>query len=125
VSFLKTISWDLKKIGIPEYDDPNSLYNRHFEWFQSEKFYKLQVSMFDIGGTYTHDAIELFWGNIEPENVGKILCQMLDGRTFFSFMLKYSSNGKLIDFQEGRHRIVACRVIGVDVVPVWIFKEKN
>jgi len=125
VSFLKTISWDLKKIGIPEYDDPNPLYNRHFEWFQSEKFYKLQVSMFDIGGTYTHDAIELFWGNIEPENVGKILCQMLDGRTFFSFMLKYSSNGKLIDFQEGRHRIVACRVIGVDVVPVWIFKEKN
>ena len=125
MSFLKTISWDLKKVGISEYDDPNPLYNKHFEWFQSEKFYKLQVSMFDIGGTYTHDAIELFWGNIEPENVGKILCQMLEGRTFFSFMLKYSSDGKITDFQEGRHRIVACRVLGVDIVPVWVFEEKN
>lgn len=119
------ISWDLKRVGIPEYDEPNPLYNKHFEWFPSEKFYELQISMFDLEGRHPHDAIELFWGNIEPENVGKILCQMIDGNVFFSFILKYSYDGKLMDFQEGRHRIVACRVLGIEFVPVWIFKEKN
>ena len=119
------ISWNLSKVGIPEFDDPNPSYNTHFEWFPSEKFYELQVSMFDADRKYTQDAIELFWGNIEPENVGKILSQMIGGNTFYSFALLFSENGELVDFQEGRHRIVACIMLGIEMIPVWSFTKKK
>ncbi len=119
------ISWNLSKVGIPEFDDPNSLYNTHFKWFPSEKFYELQVSMFDADRKYTQNAIELFWGDIEPENVGKILCQMMSGNTFYSFALLFSEDGELMDFQEGRHRIVACIMLGIEMVPVWEFTKKK
>jgi|GEM_PF-4278146 hypothetical protein len=119
------ISWDLSNVGIPEFDDHNSLYNMRFEWLPSEKFYELQVSMFDADRKYTQNAIELFWGNIEPENIGKILCQMMGGNTFYSFALLYSEEGELMDFQEGRHRIVACKILGIEKVPVWNFTKKK
>lgn len=119
------ISWNLSKVGIPEYDENTLDYNKHFEWIDTRKFYQLQVSMFDVDRKYTPDAIELFWSNLDPENIGKIICQMQSENNFFSLLLVYDHDGTLVDYQEGRHRIVACLILGIEKVPVWKYIKNN
>lgn len=116
------IHWNLSKVGIEEYDSNKQEHASEFEWMDSKNFYDLQVSMFKMDGDPTLDATRLFWENIDPSNIANLIHQMENGNIFFSFVLLYSENGKLIDYQEGRHRIIACLILGIARVPVWKFK---
>lgn len=70
-------------------------------------------------------AREAFFRGIDEAVLNRIRTDMAEGDVFPSFVLEFEADGEPTRFQEGRHRIVAVQMLGVEEVPVWRFVKRE
>lgn len=128
------VNFDVLSTDIPIFDssiknpeNKNRKYDMRFKAMPIDAFLKLQYEIFETGryAEYPGSGVEKFWLAVSDEHKENIKKAMKEGKIFPSFVVEFDEEGNLTDFQEGRHRLVALRELGVSKVPVWIaYKRK-
>ena len=135
------VTWNISKIDLPIYDEvihaigtPQAKHERYipsFKWTTLDYFYKMQVKQLHMRRKYDKEytgknyGIYAFHHGIIEDHVKNLMRMMTGGKEIFpAFYLEFDKNGKLLDYQEGRHRILALKQLGIKYVPVWSFRRK-
>lgn len=118
-----TVNWDTTKTDIPIFDmsivhadDPKKHYNCELKWLSLDEFLDWQCKT-------KNTTKEEFLGWVGDDTVNSIIEGIKKGNPFNAFVLEFDEEGKLEDFQEGRHRIIAMKRLGIERVPVYFCKR--
>lgn len=113
------VNWDTTKTDIPIFDmsiiyanDPKKHYNCELKWLTPDEFLDWQCKT--KGATK-----EMFLRGVMESTVNDIIKGIKKGNVFNAFVLEFDELGKLERFQEGRHRIIAMKRLGIERVPVY------
>ena len=129
------INWDLYDTDLPLFnsaikhpDNPHEKHTCELKWLTPEQYIKAQEESIrrfyrDTKRPQERSANELFWSGYFPPHAKKIEEAMLRGDKMPTFVIEVDEEG-VTQFQEGRHRIIAARHLGVERVPVWICKRR-
>ena len=113
------VNWDTTKTDIPIFDmsilypdDPKKHYNCELKWLTLDEFLEWQCKT-------KNTTKEEFLSWIGEDTVNSIIEGIKKGNAFNAFVLEFDEEGRLEDFQEGRHRIIAMKRLGIERVPVY------
>lgn len=141
------ITWNLGETGLPfadtsifDFENPHRHYDPKFEWMDLQEFMDIQYEIYMnniikhndyIKRTNGRDSMwplltksEYWTRTADPGHVAKLIDLMKKGTVFAALVIEVDSDGKLLDFQEGRHRAAALKQLGIPKVPVWIVKKR-
>lgn len=93
-----------------------------FSWVTTDTFLDMQHDAIVKGGSKS--SKEAFLAAASPTKIKELKSQMGSGNVFDSFAVEYDQHGKIKDFQEGRHRALAAKELGIRKLPVWFFVDK-
>jgi len=139
------VSWNIGETGLPfadtsifDYTNSHRHYDPAFEWMDLEEFMDIQWRVYEMNvtrhnarisnGKGTFDILmrpsEYWTKTVTESKVQEIAHLMNSGEVFRALVVEVDKNGKLLDFQEGRHRSVALKRMGITKVPVWVVKKR-
>ena len=117
------VNLDTTKTDIPIFDmsilhadNPKKHYNCELKWLTPDEFLDWQCK---TEGT----TKEMFLRGVMESTVNSIIEGIKKGSVFNAFVLEFDESGKLERFQEGRHRIIAMKRLGIERVPVYFCKR--
>jgi len=141
-------TWNIGETGLPfadtsiiDYTNSHRHYDPKFEWMDLKEFMDIQWRVYEMG-IERHNAnlradsscrwdpwvllspSEYWTKTVTESKVAEITKLMNSGAVFNSLVVEIDKDGKLLDFQEGRHRSVALKRMGITKVPVWIVKKR-
>jgi hypothetical protein len=67
---------------------------------------------------------KLFQIGIDRGHVDRLKKAILEGKEMPTFVIEYDKQGNLTGFQEGRHRVIAMKELGVEKIPVVLMKKR-
>ena len=142
------VMWNIGETGLPfadtsifDYTNSHRHYDPTFEWMDLEEFMDIQWRVYAMG-IESHNAklqadrscrwdpwvllrpSEYWIKTVTESKVQEIIRLMTSGEVFSALVVEVDKNGKLLDFQEGRHRSVALKRMGITKVPVWVVKKR-
>jgi hypothetical protein len=135
------VNWNLALTGLAfadtsiiDFTNKHRHYDMKFEWMDLDEFMRIQHQIYEKyarknakyhTGTGPIRSFDDYWETtVSQKNVDNILELMKDGGLFNSFVIEIYKDDKLCNFQEGRHRAVALKSLGIKKVPVWIAKHR-
>jgi hypothetical protein len=135
------VTWNIGETGLPfaddsifDYTNSHRHYDPVFEWMDLKEFMDIQWRVYEMnvnrnnehGGTFAilMRPSEYWVKTVTESKVAEITKLMNSGAVFNSLVVEIDKDGKLLDFQEGRHRSVALKRMGITKVPVWIVKKR-
>lgn len=146
---VENMNWDIAKTGISKYDEniaatstnnPHREYEASFKWMKLDDFIvsQKQILQSRIDKTKADYAArgkrydgmpngQMAWDLVyDPSVKDELKQQMQSGHEFHSLLLLENPDGSLDNsFQEGRHRSIALKEIGVQNVPVWTLRKRK
>lgn len=120
------VKWNLTSVGIALYDNiirgNENGYSAKLSWMTPSKFYKFQKQLFDMRPNKNGDELMNY---LDEGIIETLMQQMSDPLSIFiSFYLSRDEQGILEPYeQEGRHRIIVAKKLGLKHVPVWEFQK--
>lgn len=130
------VTWNLGQTGLPFADDSifdymnsHRHYDATFEWMNLEEFMTVQWEVYlKFGAPHEKKAplsYEEYWTKtVTQRHVDNLIQLMEKGTVFTALAIELDKQGKLLDFQEGRHRSMALKQLGIKKIPVWIVKKR-
>ena len=141
------VTWNIGETGLAFADD--SIFdfeNRHrnydcaFEWMDLEEFMDIQYRIYEDGILRHNEMLKRekskwdswvllrpseYWvKTVTQSKVDGLIQKMREGVVFRALVVELDKEGKLLDFQEGRHRSVALKQLGIKKLPVWVCKKR-
>ena len=132
----KTINWDLTTTDYSIFDDsikhptnPHRKFNCELRWLTPDEFIDFQYKSIARFYKNTHRPMEestkeMFWSGYYPDHARKVQDHMLSGEKIPSFVIEIDDEG-ITSFQEGRHRVIVAKKLGIPEVPVWFCTRRN
>jgi hypothetical protein len=119
------INWDTSSVGYPGYDKSiagSGKYIAALKYMSPDDYIKLQMNIeSDKWGTDKGEWA--FNSGIQPDKILGLKSDMLRGDVFKTLFIERDSSGKLMPLQEGRHRAVSAKELGIGMIPVWEFQH--
>jgi len=128
------VNWNTTKTDIPVFDasilDPKNKrrgYNCKLRWISPNTFLEYQYKIMESGfySGFSETGKSRFWIGVDKSSIVFIKKQIKQGKIFYPFVIEFDEKGNLLDFQEGRHRIIAMKELGVKRVPVYFCKVRR
>jgi hypothetical protein len=125
-----TINWDLTTTELGAFDDsikhfdsPYRNFDVELRWVTPDEYIELQeqsISRFmrDSNRPIVTSPHEMFIHGYFPDHGEKVKEWMLSGDKIPCFVVEIDDHG-VTSFQEGRHRIMVAKELGLEKVPVW------
>ena len=143
------VCWNIGVTGLPfadtsiiDFDNSHRHYDMTFEWMDLEEFMDFQYRIYQQSIIEHNDYIkkdrsnrDSMWPLLNPHDywtktasqshVDELTALMTStGVVFDALVIELDKSGKLYNFQEGRHRALACKQLEKRKVPVWIAKKR-
>jgi len=131
------VTWNIAETGLPfaddsifDYTNSHRHYDAEFEWMDLDEFMEIQWRVYlKFGAPHREKkaplSYEEYWRKtVTQSHVDKLIDLMKNGEIFNALVIEVGKDGKLLDFQEGRHRSVALQQMGIKKIPVWIVKKR-
>jgi hypothetical protein len=104
-------------------ESPNRNYDFEKTSITPDEYIKIQEKILSKRTT-SKTGHELFWNTADRKHIDRIKKSILEGKEMPRFVIEYDKDGALTGFQEGRHRIIAMKELGVEKVPVFLMKKR-
>jgi hypothetical protein len=104
-------------------DNPHRNFDSEKVYLTPEEYIAIQKKILSKRPS-NHTPDHLFWSGVSKKRVEEIKKEILNGKELSAFVIEYNKDGSLTSFQEGRHRVVALKELGVNKIPVWLMKKR-
>ena len=128
------IKWNMYETGFGVYDEsiknpdnPHRHYDMELVWMSPSEFIEHQILVVarDLQLRGEIDSPEsVFYRGYSRPKIDAIMKKIDNGEPLDVFFIEYDENNELVPFQEGRHRILVAKKLGIDEVPVWLMKRR-
>jgi hypothetical protein len=138
------VTWNLGETGLAfadnsifEFKNSHRHYDATFEWMDLEKFMDIQYDIYHQNAVLANERKSQFmqretiltkkeyWTlTVDRKHVQDLIDLIKSGKVFDALVIEMSKDGKVLDFQEGRHRAIALKSMGKTKVPVWVVQKR-
>ena len=141
------VTWDIGATGLPfadssiaDYENRHRHYDVEFEWMGLQDFMDVQYQIYMESIESHNEYIRKtrgrdtpwpllrkseYWEQTPTQSKVRSIVKLMEGGTVFqALVIEYDHDGKLHDFQEGRHRSLALKFLGKQRLPVWIVRKR-
>lgn len=136
------VTWNIGETGLPfadtsiiDFENSHRHYDATFEWMDLDEFMEIQhriylanVKVWNGGHPRNPERVlnyTDYWSKtVHRDTVYHLIELMEKGTVFDALVIELDKNGKLMDFQEGRHRAATLKELGIPKLPVWILRKR-